>query len=109
MVIVLGSQVWGIARGRIATDRYFCWAPFDTYTEYIVSVQGSNGWWSADEITSRYRISTSGRDNRSPEHIIDVLRQYERTYGLADPVLRVQVRYQVNGGAENTWEWPEMP
>ena len=107
--MVLGLQVWGVARGRLATDRYFCWAPFDTYTEYTVSVHGTEGWMSADEISERYRIPESGRDNRSPEHLVDVFRQFERTYGLADPVLRLQLRYRVNGGDEKTWEWPEEP
>ena len=107
LVFIFGLQLWGIVRSWTAIDRYFCWAPYDAYTEYAVQVRGSEGWLRADEIARRYRIPISGRDNRSPEHIIQVFRQYESTYGLADPALELRLSYRVNGGSEQTWSWPE--
>jgi len=107
VTLILGLQVWGIARGRVEQDRYFCWAPYDTFTEYDVHVRGAEGWLDADEVARRYRIPKSGRDNRFPEHVIDVFRQYEETYGRKNPVIELRLNYRINGGAEQTWNWPE--
>jgi predicted DCC family thiol-disulfide oxidoreductase YuxK len=43
---------------------------------------------------------------RSHQHVIDVVRQYERTYGRADEAA-VLMRYRINRGPLRSWQWPE--
>lgn len=43
---------------------------------------------------------------RSYQHAIDVVRLYERTYGLNDHA-SVTMRYRVNGGKLTTWTLPQ--
>ncbi len=109
VAFILGLQVWGIVRARTTEDRYFCWAPYDRFTEYVIHARGAEGWLDAGEVAHRYRISKAGRDNRSPEHVIIALRQYEETYGRANPMIELRLDYRINGGAAQTWNWPEAP
>ena len=58
-----------------------------------------------EEVRDRYRIWELTRDNRSIQHVIDAVRQYEETYGAGDGA-EVLLRYTRNGGDERVWEWP---
>ena len=104
---IFAFQIWAIAYARTVPTRYFCWAPYDTFTEYTIEISGPEGLWPTEAVAHRYRMPAAGRDNRSPAHVIAALRQYEQTYGAADPVEAVVLRYRVNGGDEQSWLWPE--
>lgn len=58
-----------------------------------------------EEVARRYRLPSLGRDNRAIQHVIDVVRQYEQTYGQQDAA-HVLLRYRTNGAKERVWQWP---
>lgn len=108
--IAIGSlfliwQLGMIAYARFVPTRYFCWAPYDTQTAYSLSVTISGRELTPDEIRARYRRPARGRDNRSPNHVMDVVQQYEETYGRGDGA-QVVMSYSVNGHPEEQWKWP---
>jgi hypothetical protein len=105
-VALLLAQLAAIAYSRSGTARYFCWAPFDTLSRYEISVTlPGRGALPEEEIQRRYRIAPRGSDNRSPQHVIDILRQYEETYGKSDGA-EIRMSYAVNGGPTQEWRWP---
>ncbi len=63
----LAFQLGAIAYARFVPARYFCWAPYDTQTEYWVTVRQGDRQFSPDEIRQRYRRPAHGFDNRSPQ------------------------------------------
>ena len=93
----LALQGAAIVNSRFAAARYFCWAPFDTHTRYelVVNIPGRPPL-SRRELKDRYRLRYYGRDDRSPQHVIDIVSQYETTYGRADGA-SVTMTYSVNG------------
>ena len=105
--MILAAQLAAITRSQFVGSRYFSWAPFDTQTEYTLTVLDGDGDALSDEaVSSRYNLSAEGRDNRSPHHLFDVVRQYEVTYGAGDGVT-ARVDYRVNGTGLRVWTWPE--
>ena len=103
--IFLIWQLGMIAYARFVPTRYFCWAPCDTQTAYELKVSIEDRELSPQEIRARYRRPAKGRDNRSPHHVMDIVRQYEETYGRGDDA-RVVMTYSVNGHPEEQWKWP---
>lgn len=99
-------QLAMIVYARFTPSRYFCWAPFDIQTEYNLQVHVAGRELSAREIRARYRRPQIGTDNRSPQHVIDILQGYEEKYWRADHA-QVRMRYRVNGKEEQTWQWPK--
>jgi hypothetical protein len=104
-VALLLFQVVMIVYARFVPSRYFCWAPFDVQTEYKLQVHVNGKTLSANEIRARYRRPQNGTDNRSPQHVMDIIEGYERTYGKNDHST-VVMRYRVNGKQDQTWQWP---
>ena len=103
---VLVFQPAAIARSRTMASRYFCWAPFDMQTRYdLTVVVPVKGRLSQQDVCSRYHLSNYGGDNRSPQHVIDIVRQYEDTYGRPDRA-EVTMRYMINGVHPGEWKWP---
>lgn len=104
-VAFLAFQIGAIVYARFASSRYFCWAPYDTQTEYTIraAIQGRN--LAPDEIRRRYRRPARGFDNRSPQHVIDILEGLERRHP-PDQQAAVTLTYRVNGKAEQQWQWP---
>ncbi|MBI3505086.1 MAG: hypothetical protein HY059_09610 [Proteobacteria bacterium] len=103
---VLIVQLGTIAYSRLGSARYFCWAPFDTQTRYALTVVLPGlGVLPEEAVRRRYRIKALGTDNRSPQHVIDIVRQYEETYGKPDGA-EVALRYSVNGRPFQEWRWP---
>lgn len=98
-------QLGMIGYARFVPTRYFCWAPYDTQTAYELTVTIDGRELSPQEIRARYRRPAKGRDNRSPNHVMDVVRQYEQTYGRGDNG-QVLMTYTVNGHPEEQWKWP---
>jgi hypothetical protein len=103
---LLALQAAAIVRGRFAGDRYFCWAPFDQQTKYEIGVTIGGEGLTEFQIQRRYRRPFEGVDNRSANHIFDIIRRAERKLEPAGRS-RVTVIYSVNGGQEQVWNYPE--
>jgi len=113
---LLLAQAAAILYARRVESRYFCWAPYDTQTSYSLRVTlPGQGDLTAPEIRRRYRIAVGrsrsdaalirGHDQRSPQHVKDIIQQYEATYGRGDRA-QVVMRYTVNGRKPTEWRWP---
>ena len=113
---LLLAQAAAILYARRVESRYFCWAPYDTQTDYSLRVAlPGRGDLTATEIRRRYRITVGssrgdaavihGHDQRSPQHVKDIVEQYEATYGRDDRA-QVVMRYSVNGRETAEWRWP---
>lgn len=102
----LAFQLGAIVYARFVPSRYFCWAPYDTQTEYWVSVRQQGRELSGAEIRARYKRAAHGFDNRSPRHVIDMFEQAEERYHAAtDPADAIEMRYRVNGHIDGAWKW----
>ncbi len=100
------AQLGSIAYARFVPTRYFCWAPFDALATYQLSVVRADGTaLTPAEIRARYHRSAKGLEQRAIQHLMDIISQYERTYGRADGI-RATLTYRVNGSEERTWQWP---
>ena len=104
-VAFLLFQLVMIVCARFVPSRYFCWAPYDAQSEYSLEVRINGRSFTSQEIRRRYRRPQKGVDNRSIQHVIDIVQQYEETRGGKDHA-RVIMKYRVNGGAEKQWQWP---
>jgi hypothetical protein len=101
-------QLVMIAYARFVPARYFCWAPYDIQTQYKLDVLVGGRTLTAAEIRRRYRRPKQGVDNRSMQHVMDIVRQYEETYGRHDPA-QVVMKYRINGKEEREWQYPARP
>ncbi len=104
-VAFLLFQLVMIVYARFVPSRYFCWAPYDAQSEYSLQVAIDGRPLTGQEIRRRYRRPQKSVDNRSIQHVIDIVQQYEETRGRNDRA-RVIMKYRVNGGAEKQWQWP---
>jgi hypothetical protein len=102
--IFFGLQLVGIGYSRLASTRYFSWAPFDQISFYTIEAEVNGLKLTGEEVMDRYNIPSKGRENRSIDHLFAALRQYEDTYGLPD-IVHVKVSYQINGGAQRRWNY----
>jgi len=105
---LLVFQLVMISYARFVPSRYFCWAPFDMQTEYHLKVTVKGRELSAAEIRKRYRRPQHGSDNRSPQHVIDMVQGYEERYAQSDQA-NVVMKYRVNGKEQQEWRWPQPP
>lgn len=104
-VLILLFQVSMIIFARFDAMRYFCWAPFDALNRYeLTSVVVNDRELSDAEIFARYRIRRQGFDQRSIQHVKDILIQYEQTYGVGDSS-RLEMTFDTNGGDAQTWSF----
>ena len=83
-------------------EKYFAWVPFDQISTYQINVKLGLRQLTESEVSSRYKLPTPGRENRSISHIFFRITNYEQTYGKEDSA-SVVVTYQVNGKEEETW------
>jgi hypothetical protein len=102
---LLALQAGAVVHARFSSARYFCWAPHDSQTEYRIEAMASGEPLDDATLGRRYRFPPTGVEAYSSQHVLDIVRQYEETYGRDDEV-RVVVRYRVNGGAPQEWRWP---
>jgi len=102
---ILLFQLVMIAYARFVPSRYFCWAPYDIQSEYRLDVSIDGRPLTPAQIRSRYRRPKQGVDNRSIQHVMDIVEQYERTYGSGDHA-QVVMRYRINGKGEQEWRFP---
>jgi hypothetical protein len=101
---LLAFQVGAIVHARFVPSRYFCWAPFDMQTDYRLEVTVNGKALSAAEISARYRRPAAGTDNRSSQHIMDIVAGAERLYHPHDRTA-VVMTYRVNGKQEQQWHY----
>jgi hypothetical protein len=109
--LLLGSalllfQLSMIVLGHLTDHRYFCWAVFSKVASYRIEVRVNGGELSAAQVGQRYKISQAGDEVNSITNVVDILKQYETTYGAND---RAQIRLlYTRWGAigEQEWIWP---
>lgn len=101
---MLAFQVGAISYARTVPSRYFCWAPFDLQTSYKLRVTVNGRELSPSEIQARYRRPQKGNDNRSTQHLIDIIEGAEQRYHPDDRT-DVVMTYQVNGKQEQQWHY----
>jgi hypothetical protein len=99
------AQFVSILYEQTRPTRYWCWAPNDYVTDYLIEVSIDGRTLSDEAVLHRYRWRSEGRLENVPRHLIDIIRQYEQTYGRDDGA-RVHLRYRVNGHAAQEWQWP---
>ena len=104
--ILLILQAGAIVRARFANDRYFCWAPFDQQTKYSIGLAIGDEGLTDDQIRRRYRRPAEGYDNRSAQHLFDIITRAEQKFEKWGRS-RVVVRYSVNGHEEQEWRYPQ--
>ena len=105
-VALLVFQLGAIVYARFADSRYFCWAPYDAQNEYTIEASLGGKPLTADQIRARYRRGPKGVDNRSIQHVKDILLGVETLYHPDDPA-EVTLRYSINGHEEQVWQWPK--
>ena len=104
-VAVLLFQIGAIVYARFVPARYFCWAPYDAQNDYVIEVVVDERLLSHDEIRQRYKKRARGTDNRSIQHIKDIISGYETSDGAGEDA-KVTLSFRVNGGEEQSWKWP---
>ncbi|MES1256916.1 MAG: hypothetical protein ABUS51_00740 [Acidobacteriota bacterium] len=105
-ILLLAFQLGAIAYARFVPTRYFCWAPFDTQTDYVAKAIVNGHELTAGEFRQRYRRPMKGFDNRSPRHVIDMLQQVEEKRAASGDSAVIEMKYRVNGKAPLEWHWP---
>ena len=108
-MLLLAFQLCAIVYARFVPTRYFCWAPFDTQTEYTATSVVNGRTLTPSEFRRRYRRTEHGFDNRSPQHVIDMLQQEEEKRAKLGDRASVVMKYRVDGKAPQEWDWPAAP
>ncbi len=115
-VLFLAAQVVAVADQHRGPTRYFAWAPNDYVVEYDLRVQVDGRPLDAAQIDSRYgRLYGASAGSTGdpylrgvwefpPEQLIDIVRQYEQTYGRQQHA-HVLLDYRLDGGARHAWTW----
>ena len=101
---VLMFQIGAIVYARFHPTRYFCSAPNDAITNFKVKVISEGRELTESDIQKRYRFFRYGYDDRTPAHILDIITQYETTYGKNEHA-SVEVSYSVNGKPQEIWQY----
>ncbi len=101
---MLAFQVAAIGYARFVPARYFCWAPYDMQTDYRLDVTVNGKKLTPAEIQKRYRRPAKGTDNRSSQHVKDIIEQAEQRYHPDDHP-EVIMTYRVNGKQEQQWRY----
>src|SRR3954449_9789244 len=105
-VLLFAFQLGAIVYARFVPTRYFCWAPFDTQTDYVATSVVNGHQLTDAELRGRYRRPKRAFDNRSPQHVIDMLQQVEEKRAVQGEKASVSMKYRVNGKEPQEWHWP---
>ena len=108
-VILFVFQVGAIIYARFVPTRYFCWAPYDTQTDYVATATVDGKKLTGAEFRQRYRRPQRGFDNRSPQHLFDMLEQVEQKRSALGDQATIVVKYRINGKEPLEWRWPHPP
>lgn len=103
--LVLLLQLVSIAASRWTPARYFCWAPYDQLTDYVLVVKVGGRPLTDQEVLSRYRRPARGTDNRSHQHVIDGITGVETLQAPPDRAV-VTLTYRINGRGPYQWRYP---
>jgi|SRR5215471_5174073 len=102
----LSLQLCLVVYAQFTPHRYFCWAPNDYANTYSLNVKIHGEELTADQALARYHLQDHNASYENPAtHIIDTVRQYEKTYGWDDHA-DVVLRWSLNGHSPQTWRWP---
>lgn len=101
-VVFLLIQVLAILYARIIPERFFCWAPYDQHSYYEVYVNIEGVELTKNEILERYHYQPRGWEPRSIFNVINIVNQYESTYGKSEDA-HVKIKYSINGNPEQIW------
>jgi hypothetical protein len=105
-ILLFVFQLGAIVYARFVPTRYFCWAPFDIQTDYVATSTVNGHQLTANEFQKRYRRPRRGFDNRSPQHVIDMLQQVEEKRAALGDSATIVMKYRVNGKQQQEWRWP---
>ncbi|HUS07371.1 MAG TPA: hypothetical protein VMZ52_13780 [Bryobacteraceae bacterium] len=105
-ILLFIFQLGAIVYARFVPTRYFCWAPFDIQTDYAATSVVNGVELNANQFRERYRRNKQGFDNRSPQHVIDMLEQVEEKRAASGEKATVSMKYRVNGKELREWRWP---
>jgi hypothetical protein len=108
-VLLFIFQLSAIVYARFVPTRYFCWAPFDIQTDYVATSVVNGRELTGAEFRQRYRRTKHGFDNRSPQHVIDMLQQVEEKRAAFGDKATIVMKYRVNGKEPQVWHWPPSP
>jgi hypothetical protein len=108
-LVLFALQLGAIVYARFVPTRYFCWAPYDIQTDYTASATVNGKRLSGAEFRQRYRRPARGFDNRSPQHVIDMLQQVEEKRAPLGEQATIVMKYRVNGKEQREWHWPPPP
>jgi hypothetical protein len=108
-ILLFVFQLGAIVYARFVPTRYFCWAPYDIQTDYVATATVNGKQLTGAEFRKRYRRNNRGFDNRSPSHVIDMLRQVEEKRAALGEKTAIVMKYHVNGKELQEWRWPPDP
>ncbi|MFX0557002.1 hypothetical protein ACOCEA_09390 [Maribacter sp. CXY002] len=97
-------QIGQIIYSRFIPERFFCWAPYDEQTPYLIQVEVNSRMLSENEVSSRYGYGAKRVESRSIHNVFSIIEQYERTYGILDNA-KVTVHYNINGKKDLIWTY----
>ena len=101
----LAIQLAQVFHAQWGASRWLCWAPNDYVTEYRLEASVEGRQLSPQEIADRYQIPARGVYENPAQNIIEIVEQYEETYGRTNPA-KVTLLYRVSGGTAREWQWP---
>lgn len=120
LALQCGVAVWQ----HLGSTRYFAWAPNDYLMTYDLKVSLHGKPLTTDQIGRRYRLSLSelvsaraqsdlglATDTRyvwedPPAEVKHRIRRVEATYPPAERA-QVRLRYQLDAGPVQHWQWPD--
>src|SRR2546421_12867360 len=92
-----------------APPRRSRWARCNKRTRYGAPATVNGKTLNGAEFRRRYRRNSHGFDNRSPWHVIDMLRQVEEKQSKLGEQATIVMKYRVNGKEPQEWRWPPQP
>lgn len=101
-ILFLLVQLISIIYARVIPERFFCWAPYDEHTYIEVFAEIDDIKLTKNEIQERYHYKSIGWEPRSIHNIINIINQYESTYGKEEKAI-VQIIYSTNGRKNESW------
>jgi len=104
-IVFLLLQLAAIGHARLVASRWLSWAPNDYAVWYRLDVGVNGHSLSPQEIEQRYQLPAQHIYQNPAQNIIEMIEQYERTYGRNDHA-QVVLHYCVNGRDSEEWHWP---
>ena len=74
-------------------------------TDYELRVTVNGKKLTPTEILNRYKRPAKGTDNRSFQHLIDLIQLAEQRYHPGENA-QITMTYRINGKQEQQWQYP---